>query len=925
MAEPSEVDRLDEPEVDGPAPRAGDRLGRFELRGVLGVGAMGRVFRGFDPTLGREVAIKALVDAWGDEGSEERRRFEREARLLATLNHPNIAAIYGWELIDGAPYLVLELVEGQTLAERLDRGPLPVAEAVTVALQLAGALEEAHRKGVVHRDLKPSNVKLDLEGRVKVVDFGIAKALAPENERPAGAGAPTTEAGAILGTAPYMSPEQVRAEPVDTRSDVWAFGCLLYEMLSGRRAFGGASPAEVLAAVLRDDPDWNRLPAALPAGLRRLLRRCLRRDRRQRLNDIGDARLELTELGTEDEATTPVRPAPRPPRTLLVATLVAALLAVLALTLPRLVHRSAPAPVARLSLELPAQLTLASDFAAPFAVSPDGSHLAVLALDRDTPRLYLRRMDGIDLVAVPGTEGAWQPSFSADGRSLLFFADRKLKRVSLPGGPVVDLAETGANPRGVSGSPDGAIVLAASSTAGLARVDAGGSALRPLSRLDLARGEGSHRWPQVLPGGRWALFTCGVDGAPFDDAHLDVISLETGERRRLWSGGSYGRYAAGRLFFLHAGRLHAAPFDLDALAVRGTPEVVIEGVRDDPRNGAAHFAVAEGGPLLYGPAAPRSTESYLAWVDAAGSLTRIEDTPRQFREPRLSPDGRRVAARIGTEAASDLWVFDTETATLTRASARLAVHRPVWTPDGRGITVSVDEGDRWKIVTLQTRGGPAATVSEGPERVYPNSWSPDGRSLVFQERRAATGWDLRVLDVGADGRPLGAARDLAATPFHEVNASVSADGRLVAYDSDEPDNVFAVYVAPLHDPAARVRAASMVARWPRWGPGGQLYCWFPIGARPGESKVPEGVHRIDWSAGGAPPRAVALWGGLPGASSLLRRLAVAPYANYDLDVSERGPRFLVLEASNPGAETPLRRPVVVLNWLQGLGARAARP
>jgi serine/threonine-protein kinase len=598
----------------------------------------------------------------------------------------------------------------------------------------------------------------------------------------------------------------------------------------------------------------------------------------------------------------------------------------LALALPRLARPPASSHVARFSLELPRGLELANDYPTPFAVSADGAQLALLALREGVARLYLRHVDQVETVPVPGTEGAWQPAFSPDGRSLLFFADRKLKSVPIAGGPAAVLAETGANPRGASWGADGTIVLAPSPTSGLLVLRPTDARPRSLTQLDFAGAEGSHRWPQVLPGGRWVLFTTGVEGAPFDDAHLDLVSLVTGERRRVWSGGAHGRYAAGRLFFVQAGRLLVVPFDLDALALRGTPQVLVDGVHDDPRNGAAHFAVAEGGPLVYGPAAPRSPESYLAWVDAAGALDRIGDTPRQFRQPRLSPDGRRVVTRIGSEANSGLWIVDTATATLTRAAGGSSWHRPIWTPDGQGITVASEQDGLWRIRTLGlASAGSGVTVLEGTNRMYPGAWSPDGRSLVFQERRPATGWDLRIIDLGSGGRPAAPPRDLVATPYQEGGASISTDGRLIAYESDELDNIFGIYVAPLANPSARRRGTDSIVRAPRWGPGGQLFCWYPVGARPGDSKAAEGLHRIDWRAEGVAARTVALWTDARRAAPLLRRLTVTSYAGYDVDRSGRGPRFLVQESSTPTIEAPLRQPVVVLNWLQELRARALRP
>jgi serine/threonine-protein kinase len=915
-----------------PELNVGQRLGRYELRGLLGVGGMGHVYRGFDPALGREVAIKALAVALQGDASDLRRRLEREARLLATLNHPNVGAIYGFEVIEGAPYLILELVEGPTLAERLKKGPLPVESVVAIGLQMASALEAAHRKGVVHRDLKPANVKLGPEGRVKVLDFGIAKPVAqgPEETMHQASAAATTGPGAILGTAPYMSPEQIRGEPVDTRTDVWAFGCVVYEMLVGRALFPGPSSAEVMAAILRDDADWTALPENTPAGLRRVLRRCLRRDPRERLQDMGDARLELAEIERDEDLPAPVPARSRAARArALLPWLVAGagVAAALVVWLARPGKTPSANDTTRLSLELPAGITVADDFANPFAVPPDGSRVVVLATEEGRPRLYVRDVGALEAAPVGGTEGAWQPFLSPDGREVAFFADRKLKRVSLDGGPVMTLAEIGGNPRGGTWAEDGTIILSPSLRSGLARVDTRKGGVVPLTQLDVGRGEGSHRWPQILPGGRWVLFTAGLE-TTFDEARIEAVSLASGERRVLVEGGSYGRYAGGRLFFAREGRLFAVPFDPQRVAVRGTPEVVVEGVRYDPRSGSACYALSDNGTLVYGAAPPTSREHYLAWVDEAGRLTRIGDAARQFREPRLSPDGRRIATRIGTAAESDVWIVDAESATLSRLTSGLSPHRPVWTPDGRGLTVGVDQDGRWKLVTLSATGPAArAAILETANRVYPNAWSPDGRFLVFQELNAATGWDLRVLEVGPQGAPVGTPRTLLATRFDERNAAFSPDGRFLAYESNEPDYVFEVQIVPFTEPGAKIWGTVTGARWARWGSAGQLYYWRPTQARPGDSKVPEGLHRIDWrpDAGRlAVARAAAVWGEGHHVPEPLGRVVVALYASYDVDLSARGPRFLVLESSADPEPAPLRRPVVVLNAFGDLRPRDGR-
>ena len=480
----------------------GQQLGRYQVLDLLGSGGMGRVYRALDPSLGREVAIKALSRTFrGDPASL--RRFEREARVLATLSHPNIATIYGFERLEGLPYLVLERVHGETLSERLLRGAMPVAQALEIARQIVAGLEEAHGKGVIHRDLKPSNVMLTPDGRVKLVDFGLAKAI--------GAGLNTddsvasiTAAGVVLGTARYMSPEQVRGELVDTRTDVWSFGCVLYEMLTAHAAFAGRSVSEAVAAVLRDDPDWRAVPASTPRTIERLLRRCLRRDPRNRLQHIGDARLDLIE--SEDSSTDAVSVRRSKPRWLVPALIVAAaVVAMSTIAFVRWPRNASVSQPARVSLELPSRITIASEYSAPFAIAPTGSTVVFEAVENGTQRLYVRDINNPTPRALSGTDGARQPFFSPDGEWIGFFANRKLAKVPIGGGAVLQLADIGGNPRGAAWIPDGTIVVAPTQTSGLERVPDAGGRLIPLTSLDKARGEYSHRWPDVLPGGKWVL------------------------------------------------------------------------------------------------------------------------------------------------------------------------------------------------------------------------------------------------------------------------------------------------------------------------------------------------------------------------------------------------------------------------------------
>ncbi len=765
-----------------PAPlllNPGTRIGHYEVLALLGSGGMGRVYRARDTTLGRDVALKALTRSFRDEPSNLR-RFEREARVLAALNHPGIATIHGLEELDGAPYLVLELIAGETFLDRLKRGPLPVAEAIAVAIQVADALEEAHRRGVVHRDLKPSNVMLTDGGRVKVLDFGLAKTVA----RSKGDGAEvipteiTTASGTALGTAPYMSPEQVRGDEVDTQSDIWAFGCLLYEMLSGQRAFKGRSLPEIAAAILRDEVDWSFLPADTPRTVQRLLRRCLRRDWHARLRAIGDARMELEDLSAQEED------GPKTPRgwaRWIPWTVSAAAVAVAAVAL----WRANPAPRVsdiRLSLELPAAVALPDDYPAPFAVSPDSSRILFVGIEGETRRLYVRALDELVADVLPGTEGAFQPFFSPDGRWVGFFADRWLRKVPLDGGPPIALAEVGGNPRGAAWAPGGTIVLSPSQTSGLQQVSDAGGTPAVLTPLDGVAQDISHRWPDVLPGGRWVLYTAASEESNYNEARLEAFARDGRApsdpgRRELRPHAPGGR--AG----VRAGWAapHRAP---GARSTGRTRRARSAGGRHPLRPSQRRRPPGRVplGTLIYSPAEATVPERYLAWLDRKGRLSRLLDTPRIFGQLRLSGDGSRVALRIGNRDNSDLWSLDLASGTLSRLSSEISPQRPAWRPDGRGVTVAAEGGGRWRLLTLPLGAeAPAGILLEGRDRMYPNDWTPDGRALVFQVRATAGGWDLALLDADPSGRAAGPPRTLVATPFQEANAAVSPDGKLLAY------------------------------------------------------------------------------------------------------------------------------------------------
>jgi Tol biopolymer transport system component len=717
----------------------------------------------------------------------------------------------------------------------------------------------------------------------------------------------------VLGTARYMSPEQVRGDDVDTRTDVWAFGCLLYEMLTGSSAFNGKSVAEILAAVLRDDPDWQQLPADTPLPIRRLLRRCLRRDARARLQHIGDARLELLDAEAETDPDAPHAPAPRGvvTRTQLwtIAGVVLAALAAVVLLVPWSID-VAPQRPARLSLELPPSIAPSTDFAPPFAIAPSGGSIVIEGLEGGVPQLYVRALGDLAIRKVAGSDGARQPMFSPDGAWIGFFADRKLVKAPLAGGPVLTIAEVGGNPRGGVWAPDGFVIVAPSQTSGLVRIpDRGGNPVT-LTTLDRTGGEYSHRWPDVLPGGRWVIFTVGIEDASFDEARIEAVDVTTGERRVVLQGAGFARYLPPRqLLFVRGSRLHRIAFDPERLTLGGPPEVVLDAVRYDGRNGGTHVAVSTSGHVVYTPGTPSSTEYYLAWIDREGRTTRAVNTARPFRDPRISPDGRRIAVTVGTSTASDLWLVDAN-GTFSRLSFDLSPHHPEWTPDGARITVGAAKDGRWRLLSLRADGGGQPTVLfEGPNRVYPNAWSADGRRLVFQESTPDTGWDLKMIEVDGEGRALGSPTPLATTPAHETGATVSPDGRWIAYESDELDAIVEVYVRSFPDGAHKRRVSTEGARMPAWGADGQFFYW----STGGQSRLKIGRTRFEgeqlvvtdiqpvWGATGPPP-------------DVLSRVVVT-VAGARYDVLKSGARVLMLESSTPpDAASPFTRPVIAFDW-----------
>ena len=804
----------------------GTRLGSFEITGTLGAGGMGEVYLARDSALKRDVAFKVLPATLA--GDPDRvARFQREAELLATLTHPHIAAIHGLAEADGVRALVLELVPGETLADRVARGPVPVEETLGLARQLADALDYAHEHGVVHRDLKPANLKVTPDGQLKVLDFGLAKALeGPHPYSAEAAHSPTltspamTQAGMLLGTAAYMSPEQARGKPVDKRADIWAFGCVLYELLTGTRAFEGETVSDTLAAVLRSEPDWTRLPPDTPASFTALLRHCLTRDPKARLRDIGDARRELAAdaAGHGGMAAPPQATASRARRWLpwaVAATLGAALAGVVLQWAPW--RASAPAPVQRLSVDLGVDAALVTNIGTAAVLSPDGQVLAFAArpLTGTQSHLYVRRLDQLAATQLPGTEGARGPFFSPDGAWIAFFADRSLKKVETRGGTPVLICEA-PNERGGEWNSDGQIVLlpVIGGGAGLKRVPATGGV--PESFIEPDAGS-SQRWPQVLPGARGVLYTTQTPGV---GGEIVVQPLPTGERRRLRRG-SYARYVpSGHVVFIDDGALLAAAFDLDTLTLSSTPTRVLEGVQTAAASDGAQFHVSGNGTLVYLAGEASRNGAPLEWLDAGGAVQPLRAAAVDWRTPQFSPDGRQLAFEI-VGSDSDIWVHDVSRDAASRLTEGGSNQWPAWTPDGQRIAFSTAVPDGppnlfWKRIDGATT---AQRLTQSPFLQDQPAWHPSGRFLAF---RQATPPSTEIVILPVEGgeregwRP-GSPSVFAGSPGGKSQPAFSPDGHWLAYTSSESGRN-EIHVRPFPGPGGRVVVSTDGGAFAQWSP-----------------------------------------------------------------------------------------------------------
>ncbi len=871
----------------------GTMLNHYTILAVLGKGGMGEVWRARDTKLGREVAIKTLPAEFARD-PERIARFEREAKLLASLNHPNIAAIYGFEEDKGTHFLVMELVEGGTLAERLHRGAIPVEECLKLALQITEALEAAHERPIVHRDLKPANTKITPEGRVKVLDFGLAKAFAGEQADVSLSNSPTlsmaaTQQGVILGTAAYMSPEQARGETVDKRADIWAFGCVLFEMLTGRAAFSGKTVSDILAGVLRADPEWKALPPALHPRIRFLLERCLEKEARDRYQGIADARVEIQRVladpnGVLTQPVAGVVQVSTRSRLPWVAALVAATASIAGFAAwnLRLEVIDAPRPVSRFSYVLPEGQQFTNAARQVVAVSPDGSRMVYVA----NQRLFLRAMDTLESTPIPGTdESPTGPFFSPDGQWVGYFSsrDNKLKKIALTGGAAVTLCDA-VNPNGApSWGADDTIVFGQPN--GIMRVSANGGTPEMLIAGSAAGN------PQILPGGKYVLF----QGARNE---IVVQPLESGEPKVLLVGQRAQYIPTGHLIYGLEGVLFAVRFDAAKLEVVGGPVPLVEGVRTD--GGPHQYAVSDSGALVYVPGS--AAQRTLVWVDRNGIARPIETIPPgNYSGPRLSPDGKRVAIM----ADGDVWIYDMDSGRRSRVTSDGKSEIYVeWDPAGTRVAYSSRRDEESVNVWIQPSdgSGQAEQLTDLDGNVDLDSWSPDGRVLaVHHHPRQGTQDILMVPLAEANRKP----EPFLVRGFVDEGSTFSPDGRYIAYVSTETGQN-EVQIRPYPGPGGQVTVSVGGGSKPMWSRNGELFYRSLAGDRMMSVSV---TTQPALTVG--PPRVV-----------FQERYPTAAPFKADYDVTGDGKRFLmVADGTTPAAA----RINIVLNWFEELKARLPVP
>ena len=802
----------------------GTKLGPYEVLAPLGAGGMGEVYKAKDTRLDRTVAIKVLPSHVANH-PEVRQRFEREARAVSSLNHPHICTLYDIGSENGVDFMVMEHIEGQTLADRLNKGALPFDQALKYGSEIADALDKAHRQGVVHRDLKPGNIMLTKSG-AKLLDFGLAKITAAETGAEGLSALPTeakplTQEGSILGTFQYMAPEQLEGKEADARTDIFAFGSVLYETVTGKRAFQGKSQASLIVAIMeKDPPAMSQLQPMTPSALDRTIKKCLSKEPDGRWQSASDLRDELKWIEERDSQASESKEAPNRWPVAGSVGIAAVALALFAGLIVGRFSRVAPDPnprTTRFEVNLPEPLGVPPLMPA-IALSPDGRNLAYVAGRSGSPKLYVRSLSELEAHPISGTEGATGPFFSTDGRWVGFFTQGKLKKVSLDGGSLVEVCDTPRLPYGGSWGPDDTIVFAWGNRGGLRRVSAVGGEPEVLTTLDSDQGETAHIWPTLLPGGRSILFTVRQAGESFEDARIASYSFETGKKKTVHQGGTFARYSPpDRLVFSRAatsvaGTLLTIPFDVERQEVAGSAVPILENVALLRYQGAVQFALSREGTLVYGPG---STPGRLVSIDRQGNVEPLseERSPNASEfsgmEPRLSPDGRRLAS-VKDEEELAIWISELQRGTSSRLTFGGIETAPVWTPDGERITYKSSDNIYWTRADGSSE--PEPLLIREAEQI-PVSWSPNGEVLAFVQRTPA-GSDIWMLRPGEEPQPF------LERPFNEFTPTFSPDGRSLAYVSNESGRN-EVYVRSFPGPGTKWTISSDGGTEPVWARDGR--------------------------------------------------------------------------------------------------------
>jgi serine/threonine protein kinase len=892
---------------------AGTRLGSYEVVAQIGAGGMGEVYRAHDTKLARDVAIKVLPANFVND-PERLSRFQREARMLAALNHANIATIYGLEQSSGVTCLVMELVPGETLADRVKRdGAVPVEEALAIAKQIAEALEAAHEKNIIHRDLKPANVKVTPEGKVKVLDFGLAKAFEGDSTSEDIGNSPTlsraaTMQGVILGTAAYMSPEQARGKQVDKRTDIWAFGCVLYELLTGQHAFDGEDTTEILAAVVKTEPDWNALPANLSPSIRLLLQRCLRKDRRQRLPDAGALRIEIEDtlsgaVLTENVAARNDRPVKWMS---IAAGLFLATIGLSGVVIHLLSRSPGGAPAVRFFVYPPEKATFMSgNVNSPLTISPDGRQLAFGARDASGKVLiWVRSLDDPTSQALRGTDDGTFPFWSPDSRTIGFSAGGKLKRIDASGGPVQTLADA-PNGRGGTWNRDGVILYAPGVTTALYRVAAGGGEAALATKL--MPQQGSHRLPSFLPDGRHFLYL--VQGTSTERVGIFLGTLDSNESTRLLAAETNALYStSGDLLYVRQGTLFRQPFDARKLVLTGDPIAVTEHIAVSIAN-VGVFSVSENNVLTYRTGPTMSGNMQLAWFDRMGNLVETFGAGAlgRYQGVDVSPDGKRVAVHRHDDNGGDIWLIESarkETMSRFTFDATQDNSSPVWSPDGSRIAFGSLRNGKWGIYQKSANGtGGEELLVESDLPVVPMCWSPDGRFIVYTLRDPKTGSDVWVLPLG-DKKPV----PFLQSPFNELDPQISPNGKWILYTSDETGRN-EIYVRPFPTGEGKWQISSKGGWYPRWRRDGKELFYLETNPSPRNVisvKVNSAGPTFEY---GDPAALFDSHYGNAGHASPYEALRVSP----------DGQRFLIPRPEDSDGQATGSAPItVVLNWTAGL-------